>query len=114
MSNLAERQCEPCKAGRPQMSEAEIRDLITDLPDWNVETVNGEQRLSRTYAFKDFGGALAFTQKIGELAEKANHHPVLITEWGKVTVDWWTHKIGGLHTNDFVMAAKTDRLLSRT
>ncbi|MDQ2078446.1 4a-hydroxytetrahydrobiopterin dehydratase [Marinimicrobium sp. ABcell2] len=111
MTQLAQMQCEPCKAGGPQMSESEIRDLITELPDWNVDTVDGEQCLSRTVKFKDFAGALAFTQQVGELAEKANHHPVLTTEWGKVTVYWWTHKTGGLHRNDFVMAAKTDRLL---
>ena len=110
MSELANSQCEPCKAGGPTLSEAEIRDLITELPDWNVETVNGEQRLSRTFESKDFASAMGFSQQVADLAEKANHHPMLVTEWGKVTVDWWTHKIGGLHRNDFVMAAKTDRL----
>src|SRR5690625_6898840 len=85
MSELADKQCEPCKAGGPTLSEAEIRDLITELPDWNVDTVNGEQRLSRTFECKDFATAMAFSQKVGELAEQANHHPVLVTEWGKVT-----------------------------
>src|SRR5690625_6526347 len=100
MSELADKQCEPCKAGGPTLSEAEIRDLITELPDWNVDTVNGEQRLSRTFECKDFATAMAFSQKVGELAEQANHHPVLVTEWGKVTVDWWTHKIGGLRSEE--------------
>ncbi len=67
-------------------------------------------RLRRSFKFKDFAGALTFTQQVGEAAEQQNHHPVIRTEWGKVTVTWWTHKIKGLHQNDFIMAAKTDQL----
>jgi 4a-hydroxytetrahydrobiopterin dehydratase len=70
----------------------------------------GIKRLERTFKFKDFAQALAFTNKVGELAESEGHHPAILTEWGKVTVAWWTHKIKGLHQNDFAMAAKTDRL----
>jgi 4a-hydroxytetrahydrobiopterin dehydratase len=72
----------------------------------------GIKRLERTFKFKNFVQALAFTNKVGELAEAEGHHPAILTEWGKVTVTWWTHKIRGLHRNDFVMAAKTDRLYS--
>ena len=68
---------------------------------------------SECYPFPDFAQALAFTQKVGELAEEERHHPALLTEWGRVTVAWWTHKIRGLHRNDFIMAAKTDRLRSK-
>jgi 4a-hydroxytetrahydrobiopterin dehydratase len=64
----------------------------------------------RAFKFKNFTEALAFTDQVGEIAEEEGHHPALFTEWGKVTVRWWTHKIGGLHENDFIMAAKTDRL----
>jgi 4a-hydroxytetrahydrobiopterin dehydratase len=69
---------------------------------------DGVTRLERAYAFPDFAGALAFTGAIGALAEAAGHHPAITTEWGRVTIAWWTHSIGGLHRNDFVMAAKTD------
>ncbi len=83
------------------------------IPDWQVKEVSGEPRLERVFKFKDFAQALAFTDKVGAIAAQEDHHPLLITEWGKVTVDWWTHKIGGLHKNDFIMAAKTDELYSK-
>ena len=68
--------------------------------------------MERTFKFKDFAEALSFTNKIGRIAEEEAHHPLILTEWGKVTVTWWTHKIKGLHHNDFIMAAKTDLLLT--
>jgi 4a-hydroxytetrahydrobiopterin dehydratase len=71
---------------------------------------DGVKRLERTFGFRNFAEALAFTDKVGERAEVEGHHPALLTEWGRVTVTWWTHKIGGLHQNDFIMAAKTDEL----
>jgi 4a-hydroxytetrahydrobiopterin dehydratase len=77
-----------------------------------VVTVDGVQRLSRTFVWPNFAEALAFTDRVGALAEAEGHHPLLITEWGKVTVQWWTHKIKGLHRNDLIMAAKTDALLA--
>ena len=83
------------------------------VSDWQVKEVSGEPRLERVFKFKDFAQALAFTDKVGSIAEQEDHHPLLVTEWGKVTVDWWTHKIGGLHKNDFIMAAKTDELYSK-
>jgi 4a-hydroxytetrahydrobiopterin dehydratase len=70
----------------------------------------GIKSLERAFKFGDFAQALAFTNKVGEQAEEEGHHPALLTEWGKVTVSWWTHKIGGLHQNDFIMAARTDEL----
>ena len=70
--------------------------------------VAGVRRLERVFAFKDFAQALAFTNQVGELAEAEGHHPAILTEWGRVTVTWWTHKINGLHRNDFIMAAKTE------
>src|SRR5690606_39441229 len=102
MNQLAEMKCEACDSGASVMGDVEIRDLIADLPDWNVETVDGEQRLSRVLKFKNFADALAFTNKVGSIAEEVGHHPALLTEYGKVTVDWWTHKIGGVHSNDFI------------
>jgi 4a-hydroxytetrahydrobiopterin dehydratase len=70
---------------------------------------DGIKRLERTFKFKNFVQALEFTNQVGGLAEEEGHHPALLTEWGRVTVTWWTHKIKGLHRNDFIMAAKTDK-----
>ena len=90
------------------MSDEEILDYSHQVPDWKVIEKDGVKRLERVFRVKNFSRALAFTQKLGELAEQEDHHPSLLTEWGKVTVTWWTHAIGGLHRNDFIMAAKSD------
>lgn len=92
------------------LKDSEISQLMPQIPEWQIKEVNGEKRLERVFKFKNFAEALAFTDKIGAIAEAHDHHPLLITEWGKVTVNWWTHTIGGLHQNDFVMAAKTDEI----
>ena len=80
------------------------------IPDWQIVERDGIRRLERVFRLKDFAQALAFTNKVGAIAEAEGHHPALLTQWGSVTVTWWTHKIRGLHRNDFIMAAKTDRL----
>jgi 4a-hydroxytetrahydrobiopterin dehydratase len=108
MEELKEMNCVPCRGGEPTVTEAELRAYIKQVPDWEVIQVNEERRLRRAFKFKNFAQALEFTDRVGALAEKEDHHPVLTTEWGKVTVTWWTHKIKGLHRNDFIMAAKTD------
>lgn len=100
----------PSQGGEPTSTEEEMVELKAKLPDWRVVEQDGVKRLRRVFNFEDFAQALAFTNQVGEIAEEEGHHPVLVTEWGQVTVTWWTHKIGGLHQNDFVMAAKTDRL----
>lgn len=112
MSNLQKEQCEACRAGAPQVSDEEMRELVSAVPDWNFETRDGVLQLERCFTFNNFVEALHFTQQIGTLAEQEGHHPALLTEWGKVTVTWWSHKIGGLHRNDFIMAAKSDTLFS--
>lgn len=112
-SALAESECEACRADAPRLSADEIQNLQREIPLWQVKTRESVPILTRGYTFKNFAAALAFTNRVGELAEAANHHPALITEWGKVTVEWWTHKIKGLHKNDFVMAAKTEQLFER-
>jgi len=111
MTQLDQMQCEACRAGAPQVTPQELPGLMAQLPDWQVIEIDQEQRLQRSFGFKNFAAALAFTNRVGELAESVGHHPALLTEWGRVTVTWWTHKIHGLHQNDFIMAAKTDRLL---
>ena len=108
--NLNEMNCEACRADMPPVHAEETSRLIQQIPDWKIVEENQVQRLQRVFTFTNFVNAMAFTCRVGELAEDAGHHPALLTEWGKVTVQWWTHKIGGLHVNDFILAAKTDGL----
>ncbi|HEX6749162.1 MAG TPA: 4a-hydroxytetrahydrobiopterin dehydratase [Longimicrobium sp.] len=111
MTELSTGKCEPCRKGAPTVTDAEAAELIAQLPDWGIVDREGIKRLERVIAFPDFASALAFTNRVGEIAEEEGHHPALLTEWGRVTVTWWTHKIRGLHRNDFIMAAKTDEAL---
>lgn len=110
---LDKMKCVPCQGGVPTLTDSEIAQLHPQVSRWSVverHNDDGIRRLERSFDFEDFAEALAFTNKIGELAEKEGHHPDILTEWGKVTVMWWTHKIKGLHQNDFIMAARTDGL----
>jgi len=106
--NLAAGKCVACRSGEPTLTDAEIQDLLPHLQEWQVLEMDGMKRLERVFKFKNFAQALEFTNRIGALAEEENHHPLIITEWGRVTLQWWTHKIGGLHKNDFIMAARSD------
>ena len=110
MSGLADIQCEACRAGAPRATAAEIAEFQPQIPAWRIVTRDGIEQLERTYTFRNFVDALAFTVKVGVLAEKEFHHPDILTAWGKVTVTWWSHKIKGLHRNDFILAARSDRL----
>ena len=107
---LAQGQCEVCRADAPKVDERDMPPLLAALPDWQLSVVDGVKQLQRLCVFKNFVEAQAFVNRVADLAEAHNHHPAILLEWGKVTVTWWTHKINGLHRNDFVMAAKTDRL----
>jgi 4a-hydroxytetrahydrobiopterin dehydratase len=107
---LSAMKCEACRADSPRATEDQRREYMAQLPEWQIVQHDGVDRLQRVYRFKNFVEALAFTNRVGRIAEAEGHHPLLITEWGRVTVQWWTHKIGGLHINDFVLAAKTDEL----
>ncbi len=108
VAELAGETCIPCRGGEPTLGEDEIGALLPEVPGWRVAERDGVKRLERPFRFADFASALEFTAGVGARAEEAGHHPALLTEWGKVTVSWWTHAIGGLHRNDFVMAARTD------
>lgn len=110
MEDLKHMKCVPCRGGEPPLTAEQIAALQPGVPDWQLIEINDIQRLQRLFKFKNFAESLAFTDKVGALAEAEDHHPALLTEWGKVTVTWWTHKIRGLHQNDFIMAAKTDSL----
>ncbi len=110
MENLTQLKCVACLGGEPTVTEAEIAQYQPQVPDWKIVERDGIKRLEHVFKFKNFVEALAFTNRVGEAAEAEGHHPSILTEWGKVTVTWWTHKIKGLHRNDFIMAAKTDQL----
>ena len=110
MEELTQLKCEACRVGAPHITEAEAVQYHKQVPDWIMVERDGIKRLERAYQFKNFVTALAFTNKVGELAEQEGHHPAILTEWGKATISWWTHKIRGLHRNDFIMAAKTDEV----
>jgi 4a-hydroxytetrahydrobiopterin dehydratase len=108
MSVLAAQRCEACTGETPRLTPAEVASLRHEIaPEW---TVTDESGLARRYRFKDFAGAFAFTGRIAELAEEQGHHPDLRLGWGYVEIDLTTHAIGGLSRNDFIMAAKIDRL----
>lgn len=111
MVGLANLKCEAVRRGDTPLNTSEIAELQPQVADWELLEIEGIKRLRREFAFKDFQQALSFTNKVGEIAEVEDHHPALLTEWGKVTVTWWTHVIKGLHKNDFIMAAKTDAIL---
>ena len=110
MQNLTQQKCVACNRDAPKVTKEEIAELHPQVPEWQLVERDDIRRLERLFKFEDFSQALAFTNKVGELAEEEGHHPDILTEWGKVTVTWWTHKIKGLHRNDFIMAAKTDQL----
>jgi len=110
MQQLTQMKCTACRKGEPTVTDAESAELYLQIPDWHINEREGIKRLERVFKFDNFVHALAFTNKVGALAEEEGHHPALLTEWGQVTVTWWTHKIRGLHRNDFIMAAKTDQL----
>lgn len=110
MTALNQAHCEACRADAPQVTEQELAALIREIPHWNIEVRDGIMQLERVFAFRNFKHALAFTNAVGQIAEAEGHHPGLLTEWGKVTVTWWSHSIKGLHRNDFVMAARTDQV----
>ncbi len=101
MSTLTQMQCVACRGGEPTVTDAELREYQPQVPDWQLVERAGIPRLERVFAFATFADALQFTNAVGRLAEAEGHHP------------WWTHAIGGLHRNDFIMAAKTDALYAQ-
>ncbi len=107
MTELAERQCVPCRGGVPPLKGGEIAKLLGQLVGW--ETVN-EHHLRKEYQCKNFREALEFVNRVGELAETQGHHPDICFGWGKAEITIWTHKIDGLTESDFVLAAKIDKL----
>lgn len=112
VKQLIQQTCEACSAGAPTLSEQELADALTQLPEWRVVKTASISLLEKAFSFSNFIEAVHFANAVAKIAEEVNHHPTLVVEWGRVKVQWWTHKIGGIHRNDAIMAAKTDRLFS--
>ena len=106
---LAEKTCTPCRGGVPPLPRGEALRLQAQAPDWGLR--DDAHRIERTFRFRNFREALAFVQRVGELAESEGHHPDVSFGWGYATVSLSTKKIKGLHENDFIMASKIDRML---
>ncbi len=111
MTKLSDAKCEACRADAPRVTSMEQEKLLAELDGWQIVDKKGVSQLLKAYNFDNFLSALDFTNKVALLAEAEGHHPALLTEWGRVTVRWWTHKISGLHRNDFILAAKTDLIV---
>jgi 4a-hydroxytetrahydrobiopterin dehydratase len=108
MTSLTGERCVACRADSPHVTDEEIKLLSPIIPEWELMVEDGIRKLQRTFHFSGFAQALAFTNQIGAIAEDEGHHPKLVTEWGRVGVTWWSHKIHDLHRNDFIMSSKTD------
>jgi 4a-hydroxytetrahydrobiopterin dehydratase len=106
---LVSRKCVPCRGGVPTLTPAEAEEFRRETPEWTLS--ENATRLSRRFEFADFRAAMSFVNRVADLAEEQGHHPDIAIHWNRVDLVLWTHKIGGLHENDFVMAAKIDRLL---
>ncbi|MDQ2696175.1 MAG: 4a-hydroxytetrahydrobiopterin dehydratase [Pseudomonadota bacterium] len=106
--SLTEKSCVPCRGGVPPMEPKQAEEMLAQVPGWSL--THDATRLERTYKFKNFAAALHFVNQVGRIAEAEGHHPDITFGWGYATVEFYTHKIGGLHDNDFIMAAKSNAL----
>ena len=107
--NLAAKSCVPCRGGIPPLPEEKARELAVGAPGWRLE--QSATRLERRFEFRDFVEAMRFVNRVADVAEREGHHPDIAIHWNRVDLVLWTHKIGGLHENDFILAAKINRLL---
>jgi len=110
VTELSEQSCEACRADAAPISVEELESGMPSIPGWEVISVDGVMQLTREFSFPNFEQAMIFANRVGDIAEAADHHPAILTEWGKVTITWWSHKIRGLHRNDLIMAARTDKV----
>ncbi len=110
MTELSKRSCEACRIDAPVLQDNEIKELLSQVPSWKVFEEDNVKKIICSFIFLSYEDSLKFLNKVADLAEKEDHHPEIILEWGKVTVTWWSHKIKGLHKNDFICASKTDAL----
>ena len=109
--NLSKGSCEACRIDAPKVTNSEIESLMPQIPSWSILENDEIKKLVCSFAFLDYDQTVNFANSVTKLAEEEDHHPEIFIEWGKVTVSWWSHKINGLHMNDFICAAKTDELL---
>ena len=110
MNDLSSQSCEACQIDAPKVPQDQIQILLSEINGWVLidEPIN---KIQKVFSFKSYKDSVDFSNKVASLADDEDHHPQIVLEWGKVTVIWWSHKIGGLHKNDFICAAKTDKLL---
>ncbi len=109
MEKLASKSCAPCRGGVPSLTGEQAQELLSALPGWGL--AENATRLARRFEFGDFVEAMKFVNRVADVAEREGHHPDIAIHWNKVDLTLWTHKIGGLHENDFILAAKVNRLL---
>ena len=109
MSDLASNTCEACRIDAPRVSDDETSLLIKEIEGWDLIN-DGIKKLKKEFSFSNYSDSVDFSNKVADMADKEDHHPQIILEWGKVTVIWWSHKIKGLHKNDFICAAKTNKI----
>ncbi len=110
MNALANQSLLNCTQKDTALTHEQAKPYLAQLNAWNIQLVNGEMQIIKKYKFKNYAQAVALTNRVAELAEQENHHPKICLEWGKVTVSWWTHTLGGLFINDFIMAARCDAI----
>ena len=109
MAELQAQSCEACKIDAPRLTDTEITNLINEINDWDLIQEPLKQ-IKKIFNFPDYQSGVNFLNAVATMADQEDHHPELVLEWGKVTVIWWSHKIKGLHKNDFICASKTDYL----
>ena len=114
MTELLKSSCEACRADAPVLMDNEIKELLSQIPSWKVFKEDNVKKIICSFVFLNYEDSRNFLNKVADLAEKEDHHPEIVLEWGKVTVTWWSHKIKGLHKNDFICASKTDALFDNT
>jgi len=110
--SLNEKTCVPCQSGAPKLTDEQIIERLKEVSSWRVISEEEELKLFKKFDFVDFEETMYFVNKVAALAEKNGHHPVMLVEFRSLEIWWWTHKISGLHENDFIMAAKTDEILN--
>ena len=113
MVDLVSQSCEACRLDAPRLSDAEISELLVDIDHWNL-IAEPVKQLKKVFSFPDYQSSLTFVNAIAAMADKEDHHPLISLEWGKVTILWWSHKIEGLHKNDFICASKTENIYNTT
>jgi 4a-hydroxytetrahydrobiopterin dehydratase len=109
MTKFAQKICVACQPDAEPATQEEIDTFLIDNPEWSLVDTDNIKCIQKEYKFEDFEGALRFTNMVGEVAEQEGHHPAISTEWGRVAVKWWSHKIENLHLNDLILAARCDQ-----